>query len=591
MQKILLIVMTLLFAPLTHAATPQQELNALFEADWQWTMRTFPEFATAVGDRRYNDRLSDSSLAGSRAQNTHVKEMLARIRAIDRGALNGQDAISYDLFRHEKEKSLQAAQFYEYNPQPISQLDGIHISFPQLVAQTPFNNIKDYHNYLARLRALPRYVDGVIEQLQNGIASGWVAPAVTMQLIPDQLNQFVATLDQGPVAAPFRNMPSSIPQPIRTKLAREGDLLLKQSVAPAFRKLEIFMRERYVPASRTSISASALPAGPAYYAHAVRVNTTTSMTPQEIHELGLREVKRIQAELRDVMNQAGFKGGFAAFVRHLNSDPRFFYTRPEEMLEGYRSLVARANAQLPGLFAQLPRAKVDVKPVPAVGAENQAGAYYESGTPDGSRPGYFVANLSKLDTRPKWGMETLTLHEAVPGHHLQIARAQELKGIPNFRRFGWYVAFGEGWALYAESLGHEMGFFSDPYSMAGHLDAELFRAARLVVDTGMHALGWSRQQAIDYLNANTANPPHDNQVEIDRYIMWPGQALGYKVGQLKIKALRAKARTSLGDKFDIRRFHNALIDNGALPLDMLEVQIDQWIAQQATHYAAAGAAR
>ena len=586
MQKILLLIVTLLFAPLTHAATPQQELNALFDADWQWTMRTFPEFATSVGDPRYNDRLSDSSLAGSRAQNAHAREMLARARGIDRAALNEQDAISYDLFIHEKEKALQAAQFYEYNPQPMSQLDGIHISFPQLVSQMPFNNIKDYHNYLARLRTLPRYIDGVIEQLQQGMASGWVAPAVTMQLIPDQLNDFVATLDRGPVSAPFNNMPSSIPQPIRAKLAREGELVLKQAVAPAFRKLETFMREKYVPASRASISASALPAGPAYYAHAVKVSTTTSMTPQEIHELGLREVARIQAQLRGVMQQVGFKGDFAAFVRHLNSDPRFFYTRPEEMLEAYRALVRRADAQLPQLFAELPRAKVDVKPVPAVGAENQAGAYYESGTPDGSRPGYFVANLSKLDSRPKWGMETLTLHEAVPGHHLQTARAQELKAIPNFRRFGWYVAFGEGWALYAESLGGEMGFFSDPYSMAGHLDAELFRAARLVVDTGIHALGWTRQQAIDYLNANTANPPHDNQVEIDRYIMWPGQALGYKIGQLKIRALRDKARAALGDKFDLRRFHNAVIDNGALPLDMLEAQIDRWIAQQATRYAA-----
>ena len=289
------------------------------------------------------------------------------------------------------------------------------------------------------------------------------------------------------------------------------------------------------------------------------------------------------------MNQVEFKGDFAAFVKYLNSDPRFFYTKPDEMLEGYRALVKRADAQLPALFAELPRAKVDVKPVPAVGAENQAGAYYESGTPDGSRPGYFVANLSKLDSRPKWGMETLTLHEAVPGHHLQTARAQELKGMPNFRRFGWYVAFGEGWALYAESLGGEMGFFGDPYSMAGHLDAELFRAARLVVDTGIHALGWTRQQAIDYLNANTANPPHDNQVEIDRYIMWPGQALGYKIGQLKIRALRDKAKTALGDKFDVRRVHNAVIDNGALPLDILEAQIDRWITQQSTRYAASQA--
>jgi len=576
-----LFLFTLLLAPLGHAATPQQQLNALFESDWQWSMRNAPEFATAVGDNRYNDRLSDVSLAASLAGTAHQQQMLQQAERIDRSKLSGQDLLSYDLFIYEKQKNIEAARFYPYNPEPISQLSGVQFEFPQLVAQTPFKTAKDYSNYLGRLRALPKYVDGVIAQLQQGVKSGWVAPKVTMSVVPGQLQEFVAKLDSSPLAAPFKNMPASIPAAQRASLAREGERLLHQGVAPAFRKLNAYIGDSYLPACRDSIAASNLPGGAAYYAYKVKENTTTSMTPQEIHAVGLQEVARIQGEMKLVMEQTGFKGTFAEFITYLNTDPRFYYTRPEDLLAGYKDLIKKSSAQLPRFFADVPRAPVDVKAVPEVGAENQAGAYYEPGTPDGSRPGYFFANLSKLDSRPKWEMETLTLHESVPGHHLQIARAQEIKGLPEFRRFGWYVAFGEGWALYAESLGGEMGFYTDPYSRFGHLNDELFRAARLVVDTGMHALGWTRQQAIDYMNVNTANPPHDNQVEIDRYIVDPGQALGYKIGQLKIKALREKAQHELGGKFDLRRFNNAVIDNGAVPLEMLETQIDLWIAQQA----------
>jgi uncharacterized protein (DUF885 family) len=574
------IALSFLFAPATFAATPQQQLKTLLDSDWQWTMRHSPEFATRIGDKRYNDRLTDNSLAGSREVNAHQKDVLEQAKQIDRNALDGQDLISYDMFVYEKTHAVDTAQFYEYDPQPLTHLDGIHISLPQLVAQTPFKNAKDYHNYLARLRTLPRYIDGVIAQLQHGMETGWVAPSVTMKLVPGELKEFIAKLDDGPVAEPFRKMPDSIPNSTRERLRQEGVTVLHQQVGPAFVKLEAFVREQYLPKCRATIAASALPAGPAWYALAVKDGTTTSMTPQEIHELGLREVARIQGEIQTVMTQVGFKGTRAEFSNFLNSDPRFFYTKPEDLIGGYRDILKRAQAGLPKLFADLPRLAVDVKPVPDIGADDQPGAYYEAGVPDGSRPGYFVANTAKINMRPKWAMESLTLHEGVPGHHLQIARAQETKGIPNFRRFGWYNAFGEGWALYAETLGPSLGLYTDPYSMAGHLDAELFRAARLVVDTGIHALGWSRQQSIDYLNANTMNPPHDNEVEIDRYIMWPGQALGYKIGQLKIKSLRDKAQKALGAKFDLRKFHNAIIDNGGLPLDTLEAQIDRWIEQQ-----------
>ena len=581
MRKILVAV-AFVCVPFSYAATPQQQLHALFNTDWQWSMRTSPEFATMVGDNRYNDRLSDSSLAANRASHVHQKTMLTQAKHIDRSKLHGQDLISYDLFVYEKEKNIQAAKFYLYNTQAVTQLNGIQIEFPQLVEQTPFNIAQDYRHYLSRLRALPAYIDGVIVQLQEGIRSGWVAPAVAIRTVPDQLKEFVNKLDDSPLSAPFKKIPETIASSERDRLNRDGMKLLRQRVGPAFHKLEVFMRHTYLPACRSSIAASSLPGGAAYYAFAVQQNTTTTMTPQEIHALGLQEVARIQEEMKAVMRQTGFEGSFPEFIQLLTTDSRFYFTRADDLLNGFKDIVKKANAQLPKFFAGLPRAAVDVKAVPEIGAEHQPSAYYEAGTPDGSRPGYFVANLSKLDSRPKWEMETLTLHESIPGHHLQTARAQEIEGLPNFRRFGWYVAFGEGWALYAENLGGEMGFFTDPYSKYGHLNGELFRAARLVVDTGIHALGWSRQQAIDYLNVNTANPPHDNEVEVDRYIVDPGQALGYKIGQLKIKALREKAEHALGDKFNLGRFHNAVIDNGALPLSVLEEQIDQWIKQQVT---------
>ncbi len=577
----------------SHSADARAQAAALYDADWQWHMRHMPEWATAVGDNRYNNLLSDSSLAGSRSANAHEQEMLAKIKAINPASLHGQDLTSYQLFLYEKEKAVQGAKFYPYMAQPITQQDGIHIAFVQMVAQTPFKTARDYRNYIARLQAWPAYVDGIIAQLQEGVRTGWVAPKATMRIVPDQLKQLHEKLMESPIAAPFNDIPATISKAERQRLASLGKASLARDVGPALGKLEAYLRSTYLPAARDSISAAALPAGPAYYAFAVKENTTTDMTPVQIHALGLKEVARIQAEMKATIAQTGFKGDFAAFVAFVNSDPRFFYTSKNELLDGYRAIIKKTYVQLPALFAQLPRGAVDVKPVPEIGAEDQGAAYYDQGTPDGKRPGYFVANTSKLETRAKWEMETLTLHEAVPGHHLQVARAQEIAGLPNFRRFGWYVAFGEGWALYAESLGAEMGFYTDPYSMFGHLNDELFRAVRLVVDTGIHANGWSREQAIAYMDANTANPHSDNIVEVDRYIGWPGQALGYKIGQLKIRALRDKAQLALGDKFDVRGFHNAVIDNGALPLAVLEQQIDLWIEQQkksaAAHAKANGA--
>ena len=396
--------------------------------------------------------------------------------------------------------------------------------------------------------------------------------------VPQQLRDLRLHIAESELAKPFDNIPKNVPRP--EVFAQRGKKELAERVAPAIEKLENFITTQYLPACRDSIGASSLPGGMAYYNFMVKNSTTTDLTTQQIHDIGLSEVARIRAEMQRVMDQVGFKGSFAEFTVFLNTDPRFYYTNSDDLLNGFRDIISRVYKVLPTMFAHLPAAQAEVKPIPLLGSEQQPAAYYNPGPDDGSRSGYFAANISNLNTRPKWGMETLTLHEAIPGHHLQITMAKEATGLPKFRRNGWYNAFGEGWALYSESLGDEMGFYKDPYSKFGNLNDELFRAARLVVDTGIHALGWSREQAIAYLSENTANPPSDNIVEIDRYIAWPGQALGYKIGQLKIRQLRAKAASALGDKFDIRTFHNAVIDNGAIPLSVLEAQIDTWIAQQ-----------
>ncbi|HYE75667.1 MAG TPA: DUF885 domain-containing protein, partial [Blastocatellia bacterium] len=363
-------------------------------------------------------------------------------------------------------------------------------------------------------------------------------------------------------------------------LTEAAQKAIANSIIPALRKFHAFVKDTYLPACTQEIAASKLPGGAEYYAYAIKRGTTTTLSAQEIHDIGKREVERIRREMEAVIKQVGFKGSFQEFLTFLRKDPQFYYTKPEDLVAGYSVISKRADAALPKLFAELPRNTYGIKPFADYEAPAQTTAQYRPGAADGSRPGFYMVNLYRLDMRPKYEMEALSLHEAVPGHHLQISRAQELKGLPEFRRNGFYNAFVEGWALYAESLGTEMGFYTDPYSKFGQLTYEMWRACRLVVDTGMHSLKWSREQAINFMKENTAKTEQDIIVEIDRYIVWPGQALGYKLGELKIKELRARATKELGDKFDIRKFHNAVIDNGPLPLDVLEQRINEWIAAQ-----------
>jgi uncharacterized protein (DUF885 family) len=570
-----------LFAPLAAYAadSPADLAHAVFDRDWQWRLAHQPEWATTIGEHRYDARLSDTSLAAAREAVAHEKRMLDAIREVDRNQLGGQDRISYDLFVDDKERKLAAAAFYPYDPQPLTAQDGIQVRFAQLVAQMPFATELDYRTYIARIEALPRHIDGLVEQLREGIRTGWTAPKVIVRPVPALLREMREHLVDGALGAPFRRIPATIPKEVRDQLALAGPAALLKSAAPALQKLEEAVRAEYLPAARESIAAGSLPGGPAWYAFLASSATSTDMGAAQLHALGLQEVARIRAQVPATIERTGFRGDFAQFITFARSDPRLFYKDPEALLARYRRTIERASARLPALVGAVPAEQIVVKPVQQLGAQQQGAAYYQAAS--ANSPAALVVNTARLDAQPIWEIETLTLHEAVPGHHLQVARAHELTGLPGFRRFGWYPAFGEGWATYAETLGPEIGFYTDPFAAFGHLNDQLLRAARLVVDTGIHALGWSRQQAIDYLTANTANPPADIEVEVDRYIAHPGQALGYRIGQLRIQALREKAQAALGPRFDARRFHDSVLGNGPLPLPILEREVGRWIEAQA----------
>lgn len=464
---------------------------------------------------------------------------------------------------------------------PVTQLNGVQQDPAQVIAQTQFRTAKDYQDLIARLRALPRLIEQNIAQMERGLAEKITPPQITLREVPKQVeNLLVKDSRQSPFLAPFKEMPAVISANEQAELKQTASDVFTREVEPAYQKLRDFLVTKYLPGARTSTGYNALPNGEKWYAFNARLQTTTEKTPAEIHQLGLAEVKRIRGEMEKVMQETGFKGSFKEFCDYLRKDPKFYYTKSEELLAGYREIGKRIDPELVKLFGHLPQLPWGVKEVPAYAAESQPSAHYEQGSLKSGRPGWFFANTSKLDTRPKWGMETLTLHEAVPGHHFQIAIAQEMENLPEFRKNGFYVAYVEGWALYSESLGYEMGFYKDPYQNFGHLSDEMWRAVRLVVDTGLHTMNWPREQAIQYFADNTPSPIDDLTVEIDRYIVWPGQALGYKIGQLKMRELRDAAQAELGVKFDLRAFHDELLKNGALPMSVLEAHMREWIAQQ-----------
>jgi uncharacterized protein (DUF885 family) len=550
------------------------KLHELLAEDWERDLSEHPEMATRVGVPGHNHRWTDISLEAIERRKEQTHASLKRLKAIDRARLDEADGLHHDLYLQALEREIDGQRFPgEYLP--VDQMSGVQQDVPQLLAMMPHGTVEECNDILSRLRGIPPMVDQTLVLLEEGLEAGVTPPRITLQEVPEQVEALMG--DDSPLLRPLQGLPESLGADRRTNIEAEAREILDSEIRPALRRLHGYLVETYIPAAREAVGWSALPDGDDWYAHAVKVHTTTALTPREIHDLGQSEVQRIRQEMEKVIAGTGFAGSFAGFLEFLNSDPKFYFETGEKLVQGYRDIAKRADAGLIRLFGRLPRLPYGVEPVPDFAEKSMPTAYYQPGSLEAGRPGIFHANTYDLSTRPSWEMEALTLHEAVPGHHLQIALAQEMQDVPAFRRFAFFTAFIEGWGLYAESLGSEMGFYTDPYSLFGRLTYEMWRAIRLVVDTGMHALGWSRQQAIDTFGEHAGRTDHEVVVEVDRYIVWPGQALAYKVGELKFKELRARAETALGDRFDLRRFHDRILEEGALPLGILEGRLASWI--------------
>jgi uncharacterized protein (DUF885 family) len=584
-----------------NAAT--QRLRDFLAADWNYWISEYPENATLFGYPGENGRWTDYSRQAIVRRNRHLEESLVALDAIPRGELPAGEQLNYDLYREQLETAIAGVAFHDdafpfmtVSPMnlymPINQVSGMQQYVPATIEQMSMERDSDYRDLIARLNEIPVVVDQTIELMKEGMSRGWTPPKITMRDVAKQAGaQVVSDPMASPMLAAFKKFPMTIPAAQQEELKREAVAAYTRNVAPAFAKLRDFLAQTYAPACRDTISVGALPDGADYYKYLVRWQTTTDITPEQIHRLGLDQVKEIRAEMDETVAQAGFRGRFADFVKFVNSDAQFRYQSADDMLLHYRALAKQVDPQLERLFGLLPRLTYGVKPVPDAIAPSQFEAYYEPGSPIAGRPGYLFVNTYDLPSRRSWDAEDLVLHEGVPGHHLQISLAQEMKDVPEFRKQLGYTAYVEGWALYSESLGPEVGFYADPYSKFGYLSAQMWRAVRLVVDTGIHSMGWTRDQAIQYFVENTGQPQQNAIVEIDRYIVWPGQALGYKIGQLKIQELRKAAEQELGERFDIRAFHDAVLDQGALPLNILETRIKQWTAQQNTKTGANRATR
>ena len=555
-----------------------ERLQKLFDLIWEFQMHAAPEYATFVGYPGLDDRWSDSSPESIEFGRRFSHTLLTVVDSIDRAQLKPAEQVNYDLLRRGIEQGIEGERFHgEYLA--INQVGGVQQGVPQLLSVMPANSVKGYENIIARLRGVPTVIDQTIALLDQGLKAGITPPRVTLRDVPGQVQSLLVDDPmKSPMLKAFQKFPDTIPAAEQERLKREAVAAFSGQVAPAFRKLHGYLTNTYLPAARESIAMGDLPDGKAWYAYQARASTTTDLTPEQIHQIGLSEVKRIRKQMDELIATTGFKGSFEEFCKFLRTDPRFFYDKPEDLLAGYRDIAKRIDPELIKLFGKLPRLPYGVIPVPAYSEKSQTTAYYEEGSLAAGRPGEFNANTYDLKSRPKWEMEALTSHEAVPGHHLQLSLAAEMEGVPEWRKHDNYTAFVEGWGLYSESLGSEIGLYKDPYSKFGQLTYEMWRAIRLVVDTGMHTMGWTRQQAIDYFKANAAKAEHDIEVEVDRYIVWPGQALAYKIGELKIKELRAYSQKELGAKFDIRAFHDHVLGNGALPLDLLEKNVKTWVA-------------
>jgi uncharacterized protein (DUF885 family) len=563
--------------------TPGAQLAQVFEAYFEDALRMHPVFATYIGDHRYDDQLPNFIGPEYRAERRAMTERyLASVRAIDPTQLSAADRISWEIFVRDRAQELASERFPDHLL-PINQSDSLLTAMPALGSGTnaqPFANARDYDNWLKRLDGLVVWVDQAIVNMREGMATGVVQPRPVVDKVLLQLDLMVVDRpEDSPFYMPVRALPDSLSAAERERITAAYVAAIRDEIVPACRRLRDFMRDEYRPKARTSVGWSALPDGAAWYADYVKQHTTTDMTPAEIHQLGLSEVARVLGEMDAVRRQVGFQGDLQAFFTHIETSPQFYFTKGADLLAGYKVIKQRIDAALPKLFSVFPKADYEVREVEAFRAKSAPGAFYQQPSADGSRPGIFYVNTYDLKSQPKFGMETLSLHEASPGHHFQTAIQQELEDLPRFRRFGGdYTAYSEGWGLYAEYLGKELGLFTDPYQWFGRLNDEQLRAMRLVVDTGLHAKGWSREQAIQYMLDNSTLAPSDVESEVERYIVWPGQALGYKVGDLRIQALRRHAEAELGPKFDVRDFHREVLSDGGVPLDVLAAKIDRWIA-------------
>ncbi len=577
-------VLIVIIASLTTLAGPVHadataDFRALLDEEWEYRMASYPMFASYLGDRRYNDRWPDQSLGAIEERQERTREFLSRLYAIDRDELAEEDRLDYELFRRELQNDVDIARFGGHLI-PFSHRGGIQ-TLDDRTRGIPLATVKDYEDWLSRLAAIDTLIDQTIDLAQHGRKRGMMPPEVLMQRVPDQIaTQLVETGADSPFYAIFRELPDRFGEQEIERLQEQAIVTIEKTVIPAYRRLARYFERTYLPASRDSIGLSSLPDGNEWYELLARQYTTTQMTPDEIHRLGLNEVKRIRDEMQSIIDEVEFDGDLEAFFEFLRTDPQFYFDDPDDLYQAYLATCKRIDPELVRLFGKLPRMPYGVKPIPAATAPDTTTAYYSGPAADGSRAGIYWVNLYKPEVRPKFEIEVLSVHEAMPGHHLQIALQQELGDMPMFRRFSGFTAFVEGWGLYSESLGHDLGLYEDPYSRFGALTYEMWRAVRLVVDTGIHYKGWTRDQAIHFFASNAAKTEHDIVNEIDRYIGNPGQALAYKIGQLKILAIRQSAENALGESFDIRAFHDELLGAGALPLDLLQSRMDAWLTSQ-----------
>jgi uncharacterized protein (DUF885 family) len=559
-------------------------LHALFDEHFERSLEMNPLRATFIGDNRFNDRLANWGSPEYREKTEAMdREFLERLLEIDRDQLEYRDRLSYDIFRLDREESLEGYQ-YPGHLQPINQFRNVMNFFVQLGSGSsaqPFNTVEDYENFLSRVDDFVVNVDQMMMNMQEGMREGVVQPRILMEkVIPQLESQIVDDITRSAFYKPVADMPEEFSEADRERLAAAYEDKIANAIIPTYVRMNNFIGDEYLSAARDTVGLYALPDGEDWYAYNVRTITTTDLTPEEIHQIGLDEVARIHSEMQAVMDEVGFDGDLQEFFEFVNTDPQFFFDEPEELIQGYRDMADHINELAKGLFEIFPNTGFEVRRVEPFREQSAAGGSYMAGTPDGSRPGVFYANAYDLSARPSWAMESLYLHEAIPGHHFQIMLQRENEDLPGFRRFGGFTAFSEGWGLYAESLGKELGVYTDPYQYFGGLNAELWRSIRLVVDTGIHAKGWTRQQVLDYMYANSAVAEARAVSEAERFMAIPGQALAYKVGQLKIREIRDQAEARLGDKFDVKAFHTQVLKDGAMPLSMLESKIDRWVESQ-----------